>query len=323
MNLGKHLINLPTSFANKSMLVLINGLPLFSKRLADDFGRFDSKSKYVFCDTYNSKLQQLKFLLLLPFADVVISMNGVTDNSGSLNAVLKLKKKLIMQWQGTDSLLAMERFKNGIIKRDYIDHAFHFVDSPWLFDEVSSIHLKPQHVPFKFAEEKMPIEKFNGISAMTYIADKRQAFYGIHKFKAVAEANSEVEFKLFGVINPEVKLPSNVKLFGWVPSAIFQNHLRETPIFFRLAEHEGFPVSVIEAMSSGCEVIMTSPYIYSHQAKTNEEVLNAFEKVKQLVSSRNLIPNHDLINMVKRDYNKDVILSGYIDKIKSIVITQS
>lgn len=301
------------------MLVLINGLPLFSKRLADDLNAFYTSNRFIFCDTYNSKFQQLKFLALLPFADVVISMNGVTDYSGSLNAVLRMKKKLIMQWQGTDSLMALERFKNGTIKRDYIDHASHFVDSPWLFDEVSSIQLKPQHVPFKFAEEKIPIEKFSCISAMTYIADKRQAFYGIHQFKAVAEANPEVEFKLFGVINPEVKLPANVKSFGWVASDVFQKHLRETPIFFRLAEHEGFPVSVIEAMSFGCEVIMTSPYTYSHQAKTNEEVISAFEKVKQLVSSRNLIPNNDLINMVKRDYKRETILSNYIGKIISVV----
>jgi len=144
------------------MLVLINGLPLFSKRLADDLNSFDASIRFVFCDTYNSKVQQLKFLALLPFADLVISMNGVTDNSGSLNAVLKLNKKLVMQWQGTDSLLAMERFKNGTIKRDYIDHAIHFVDSSWLFDELTSINLQPQHLPFKFAEEKVAIEKYNG-----------------------------------------------------------------------------------------------------------------------------------------------------------------
>ncbi|MFM2156027.1 MAG: hypothetical protein RL516_776 [Bacteroidota bacterium] len=301
------------------MLILINGLPLFSKRLADDLNTFDATSKFIFCDTYNSKFQQLKFLALLPFADVVISMNGVTDNSGSLNAVLKLNKKLIMQWQGTDSLLAMERYKNGTIKRDYIDHAFHFVDSPWLFDEVTSINCKPQQVPFKFADEKKTVVNYNGLSGMTYIADNRQAFYGIHQFKAVAENNPTIEFKLFGVVNPDVQLPSNVISFGWVPSDVFQKHLRETPIFFRLAAHEGFPVSVIEAMSFGCEVIMTSPYAYSHQAKTNEEVLNAFEKAKQIVTNRNLTPNHDLINMVKRDYNKEVILRGYIEKIKSVV----
>ncbi len=305
------------------MLVLINGLPLFSKRLADDLNAFDATSKFVFCDTYNSKLQQLKFLALLPFADVVISMNGVTDNSGSLNAVLKLKKKLIMQWQGTDSLLALERYKNGTIKRDYINHAFHFVDSPWLNTELISVGLKPEYVPFKFADVKNVIEKYSSISAMTYIADKRQAFYGIHQFKAVAENNPTIEFKLFGVKSPEVNLPANVKSYGWVTSDVFKKYLQETPIFFRLAEHEGFPVSVIEAMSFGCEVIMTSPYKYSHQAKTIDEVIVAFEKVKEIVSNRNLTPNHELINMVKRDYNKETILSNYIDKIKSIVITQS
>ena len=301
------------------MLVLINGLPLFSKRLADDLNKFDAGSRYIFCNTYNSKLQQLKFLFLLPFADLVISMNGVTDNSGSLNAVLRLKKKLIMQWQGTDSLLAIERFKNGTIKRDYINHALHFVDSPWLNTELLSIGLKPQQVPFKFAEVKNVIEKYTSLSAMTYIADKRQAFYGIHQFKAVAEKYPSIEFKLFGVVNPEVELPINVKSYGWVPSDVFQNHLRETPIFFRLAEHEGFPVSVIEAMSFGCEVIMTSPYEYSYTAKSTEEVLLAFDKVKQLVEDRNLTPNHNLVAMTKRDYDKDTVMKNYIAKIKSIV----
>lgn len=301
------------------MLVLINGLPLFSKRLADDLNKFDVDSHYIFCDTYNSKLQQLKFLALLPFADVVISMNGVTDNSGSLNAVLKLKKKLIMQWQGTDSLLAMERFKNGTIKRDYINHAYHFVDSPWLFEELSSIKLQPKQVPFKFADEKVPIENYSSFSAMTYIADKRQVFYGINQFKAVAEKNPTVEFKLFGVVSPEVILPANVKSFGWVSSDVFQNHLRKTPVFFRLAEHEGFPVSVIEAMSFGSEVIMSMPYQYAHQANSINEVVSAFENVKQIVLNRNLTPNHDLINMVKRDFNKESILGNYIAKIKEAV----
>lgn len=87
-----------------------------------------------------------------------------------------------------------------------------------------------------------------------------------------------------------------------------------------MAEHEGFPVSVIEAMSFGCEVIMASPYKYSHQAKTNDEVIVAFEKVKDIVSNRNFTPNHDLINMVKRDYNKETILRDYIDKVKSVIL---
>ncbi|MFM7015435.1 MAG: glycosyltransferase, partial [Bacteroidota bacterium] len=163
------------------------------------------------------------------------------------------------------------------------------------------------------------VKKYSSLSAMTYIADKRQAFYGIHQFKALAENNPDIEFKLFGVVNHEVELPTNVKSFGWVASDVFQNHLRETPVFLRLAEHEGFPVSVIEALSFGCEVIMTSPYQYTHQAKTNEEVIAAFNKVKDIVKLRDFTPNHDLIEMTKRDYDQTNVISNYIEKIKSIV----
>ena len=86
------------------MRVLINGLPLFAKRLADELQKYDPQSSYIFLDTYNSKWAQLLFFIYLPFSDCVISMNGVTDNSGSLNLVLKWKKKLILQWMGTDIL---------------------------------------------------------------------------------------------------------------------------------------------------------------------------------------------------------------------------
>jgi hypothetical protein len=53
------------------MRVLINGLPLFSERLAKDLKSQDPTSTFLFLDTYNSKWAQLKFILLLPFADLV------------------------------------------------------------------------------------------------------------------------------------------------------------------------------------------------------------------------------------------------------------
>lgn len=82
------------------MRVLINGLPLFAKRLADELQKYDHKSSYIFLDTYNSKWAQLLFFIYLPFSDCVISMNGVTDNSGSLNLVLKWKKKIDSSMDG-------------------------------------------------------------------------------------------------------------------------------------------------------------------------------------------------------------------------------
>ena len=75
------------------MLVLVNGLPLFSKRLVKDLNSLDKNNTYVFADTYYSLWDKIKFFTLLPFSKIVISFNGVSDNSGSLNWVLKFKKK--------------------------------------------------------------------------------------------------------------------------------------------------------------------------------------------------------------------------------------
>jgi len=273
----------------------------------------------VFCDTYSSKWEQLKFLLLLPFYDVVISMNGVTDNSGSMNAVLKNRKKLVLQWMGTDALLGMERLANGTIKRDYIDYAANFVDSSWLMDEVRSLGVQPEMMPIKFIEEKTPVSSYTEISGMTYIAQTRQSFYGINEFCAVAAANPSIPFKLFGVTEPIISLPENIEVMGWVEPAVFQEALRNTPIFIRLAEHEGFPVSVVEATGYGCEVIMRMPFEKALQAKTSDEAIHAFEVAKTRLIARNLEPNHELIDWAKTHFNKQRLMTVYIDKLKQLI----
>ena len=181
------------------MRVLINGLPLFAKRLADELQKYDAKSSYIFLDTYNSKWAQLLFFIYLPFSDCVISMNGVTDNSGSLNLVLKWKKKLILQWMGTDILLAMERFKNSTIDRKYIDSATNFVDAPWMMEELKSANINTENLHFKFVEMNTIIEKYSSISVMSYVAQNRQDFYGMDEIIQLAIVFPEIEFSLYGI----------------------------------------------------------------------------------------------------------------------------
>ena len=118
------------------MRILSNGLPFFSRKLAKDLNAFDEENSYVFYDTYYSKWEQFKFLLALPFAGAVLSSNGVSDKSKSLDLALFFRKKLLMQWHGTDVQLAVERQKNNTINRKYIDAAQHIVSAPWFVDEL-------------------------------------------------------------------------------------------------------------------------------------------------------------------------------------------
>jgi len=134
------------------MLVLINGLPHFSKKIAKDLNEFDSDNKYVFYNTYESKWAQLKFIIALPFCGAVISFNGASDQSSSLDWVIKFKKKLIMQWHGTDVKLAVERKTSNTINRKYIDYAKHLASAPWFIDELKEIIPAITYSPFGYVE---------------------------------------------------------------------------------------------------------------------------------------------------------------------------
>lgn len=300
------------------MRVLINGLPLFAKRMADELQKYDLASNYHFFDTYNSKWAQLLFYLYLPFSDIVISMNGVTDNSGSLNLVLKRRKKLILQWMGTDALLAMERFKKGTIERKYIDYASNFVDSEWLFDEVKSLKVPVEYLYFKSATVQACTEKYESISVVSYVAESRQEFYGMQKIAEIAKVFPSIDFHLYGLKNAEFPTTSNVHFHGWVTPETFAKRLKETPIFLRLTDHDGFSVSVIEALAYGCEVIMSLPFELTHLATSTDEAIEKMLSVISTIEARGMAPNQAVIEAVKLRFNPEILAKNYIQKLKEI-----
>ncbi|MFM7218504.1 MAG: glycosyltransferase [Bacteroidota bacterium] len=301
------------------MRVLINGLPLFGNRLAGQLKAADPDSSFIFCDTYRSRLEQLRFLALLPFTDAVISMNGVTDRSGSLDAVLLFKKKLILQWQGTDALLAMERNQKGTLLRKYIDYALNLVDSDWLEEEIKSIGLQPERLTFKTAPEIQPVVGYERISAMTYIASHRQEFYGIKRVIELANAFPEIPFHVFGTAESQFSTPGNLFFHGWVDPATFTEQLRNTPIFLRLTEHEGFPVSVIEAMAAGCEVIMSMPYADARVSASNAQDKIRFQEALDSLHGRGLIPNQRAVETVYAQFEKTATLQKYLGRLTTFI----
>jgi hypothetical protein len=301
------------------MRVLINGLPLFAERLALQLKKYDSNSSYIFLDTYNSKWAQLKFFLLLPFSDCVISMNGVSDRSGSLDLVVKWKKKLVLQWMGTDALLAMERFANKTIDRKYMDYGHNFVDSEWLMDELKSIQLEPEYLHFKSVEASPNGHTYEKITVVSYIAENRQEFYGMKRIAEIARKFPEIEFHLYGLNSSETPTTKNVIFHGWVKAEVFIEVLRKTPVFLRLTDHDGFSVSVIEALGCGCDVIMSLPFELTHLARNSEEVIEQMNKTIEKVKARGMKPNSEMIEIVKLRYNRETLAKNYIEKLKQIV----
>jgi glycosyltransferase involved in cell wall biosynthesis len=129
----------------------------------------------------------------------------------------------------------------------------------------------------------------------------------------------EVEFNIYGAESTDYTLPANMIVHGWVEQRVFTEQLRETPLFIRLTEHEGFPVSVIEAMATGCEVLMSMPYDPVFVSRTPEGDAVCFSKMIDRLKARAMRPNNDLIEIVERDFNKTNVIPKYYELLERIV----
>ena len=300
------------------MKILINGLPYFSKKLAYDLNGLKTLHSFQFLDTYNSKISKLKFALQISRADGLISMNGVTDQSGSLDLAIRRKKKIWMQWQGTDVLLALKRFKDGTINRKYIDYSFHFTDAPWLAEELKTIGIHAEIIQYKWLPEIDSSTQFQVLAAYSYLAQNREDFYGWQTIKKYALTNPEIQFFIVGSIGKGLdNIPENVQFKGWINSEEMKKLQKEVPIFIRLTEHDGFSLSVLEALANGAEVIWSQPHHLAHFASEDSSAY-AFQMAKKNILDNEMKPNNDNISYIKNNFQKLDVLSNLIKKIEHV-----
>jgi glycosyltransferase involved in cell wall biosynthesis len=300
------------------MLVLINGLKYFGKKLADDLNYLDADNKYVFIDTYNSFFNKLKFIFLLPFSKLVISFNGVSDKSGILNWVLFFQKKMMMQWHGTDVLLAVERYKTNTIDKKYIDYASHFTDAEWLREELKNFISDVQLLPFKYVQLDQNTIPYSAIAVLTYMGKGKEVFYGLEELIEAANSYPSIDFHVIGTKGNNFNYPTNIIFHGWVESSEVLQMMCKIPIFVRLTKHDGNALSVVEALACGCEVIWSYPGKNSHNAKSALELIEKLSFLKTKIEKRAFLPNEENFNYIQNTYNKKTIINNYIKAIHEI-----
>lgn len=296
------------------MRVHFNGLSYFGQKLVSDLTEFDNENTYLFYDTYKKKWEKVRFRFGLRKADLVVSFNGVTSLSGSLDLVVKKRKPLVMYWHGTDVIKALKRKRKGSLVKKYIEHAVHFTDAKWLKEELATIGIQAELVPFKFVEAIENKRQYSSMRVLVYLGQGKEPFYGLSTVRTLAENNPEVDFVIVGSDGKGIDSLPNMQFKGWC-SAEEMRHLRlEIPIFLRCTKHDGNALSVLEALASGMEVLWNYPAEHCHLAQDN--LTDVFDKVKRLVEQRDLMPNQDNINFVSKRYNKDEILANFVSNLK-------
>jgi hypothetical protein len=295
------------------MFILFNGLPYFGKKIVSDLQAYAPEHRFVFADTYYSFWGKLKFVCLLPFANLVVSMNGVSDCSPALDFVIRFRKKLLLYWQGTDVLLAAERTEQKTINSKYIQYGKCVSDADWLIQELATLQVPCNKLLYKWLLPKQLTTKFETVQVFSYFAKSSEDFYGWQQLRILAMQHSSIPFFIAGSDGHGLTIPENVHFLGWIDAAQMKAYYEKCPIFIRLTQHDGYALSVMEALSNGAEVIWTMPHEECFLVTAQEDLNAVFTNVLERVRNNNLQRNEQHRLFIKDTMNKEVILKQLME----------
>jgi len=297
------------------MRVIITGLPLFGKYLAKGLTKVDKENSYKFYNTYYSKKDKIRFFIAVLFADIVVSCKGVSEKSKALDWALFLKKKILMQWQGTDVLEAINRSRSNSINNKYIVKSTHVTDATWLQEELSSININADLLDYKCLKIPVSINREKQKSVLSYVGKNNEQFYGVKSLVSLAKDNPSIHFDVVGTDGKNCEIQPNILYHGWVSKNKLNELMDKAKLVLRLTEHDGNSLNVMEALLNGNEVIWTCPHSLVNYYDGNNlqglftEVLN-----KEWDESR----YQNAVEYFRKKHDKKKVLNTFVDKLKDL-----
>jgi hypothetical protein len=291
------------------MRVLIVGLPLFAKRLRDDLVEFDPDNTYFFLDTYYNKWDRYKALFLIPYVDIIYSINGTLDKSRVFDLAFFLQKRVMMTWVGTDVLKAKELKK---VNNTYLNRAEHYCEVIWIQDELKELNIDAKILNFfnfsGFIKPVMPHGK--NLKVLMYISANRAAYYGWNEIIDVAKMEPGIEFIIVGT-DGSGDIPSNVKCLGWVDD--LDELYNDCHCTIRFVKHDGLSGFVLESLVRGKQVIYSEPLEHCHYVKNSQQISDALTSLqKQLLSGSSLF-NVKGAEYVRNNFGRKFILGKLVE----------
>jgi hypothetical protein len=289
--------------------ILIVGLPLFAQRLQKELQSFDTKNKYFFLDTYYTKKDRIKALFLIPFCDVVYSINGSLSKSGVFDLTLKLKKRLMLTWVGTDVTKAKKESNKN---QNYLNHAEHYCEVNWIKEELKELGINATiqnffNFPREIKQAEFPLSK--QLHILTYMGKNREEYYGWNEILEVAKLNPEVQISVVGTDGIS-ETPDNMKCLGWQQD--MNTHFNQAHCVIRFIEHDGLSGFVLESLLRGKQVIYNQKLEYCLHAKNSDD-MNAFIQSLQYKLKKNeSLFNNEGKEFVLNQFNTNTILSTLV-----------
>lgn len=298
-------------------LVLIIGLPYFASKVKQSLKEIDSGTTYIALNTYYNFFDKIKYLLYLPFATTVYSINGTIEKSRTLSLALGLKKRVVMHWVGSDVIRAKQIYVKNSNYYSHKSRIVHLTDTQWFTKELNDINISATFLPIftvsKTEMQTIPFpEKFN---VLLYIPQDKQEFYGIHRLDNVARQLPEITFMVAGTYKANIPLPENVRLLGWVDN--MHDYIQQSVVCMRFPQHDGLSFFVLESLLLERYVIYNQPLQHTYYVKSDEEIVSKIKELFVLHQRKELPLNKEARLWVSTAFSQDNLLT-----LKSVLLNE-
>lgn len=231
------------------MKIGIVGLPMYAKQLKNRLNAFYPEHQFYHFDTYYKKWDQVRFLLKAPFLDAVFSLNGSVTKSKVFETTLKLNKRLVLNWSGTDVLKSLDAYRAGQFNQELIDKSIHVCQGPWIKEELTEMGIDAGLIQFQYYETTPDLPLPPTFKVLVRIGKNREEFYGIKETIELAQLLPNLTFTIVGIGGYEGCDLKNVEFIEWTNDmdAVYQDHM----VAFRFPFHDGMSPFIMESLSKG------------------------------------------------------------------------
>ena len=127
-----------------------------------------------------------------------------------------------------------------------------------------------------------------------------------------------MNFYIVGTLGEGLQKTKNIKFLGWISKEEMIELRNKSAICLRLPQHDGYSLTVIEALSYGHEVIWTIPHEQCYFIRNVEHAELIFKDVVNNIKNRNLLRNKNNIQFAKSNFSQKIIMSNFIKKIEEV-----
>ncbi len=238
---------------------------------------------------------------------------------------VRRRKPVILHWVGTDVLqvigdrgllqgntLRKVAQRRALLILSRMPNVSHFSAADHLGEELRSVGIQSSTVPMPGPKIRMDVTPLpKQLSAITYIPEGREDFYGLSWVIRLAEDNQDAEFRIVAHSGRGVSAPGNMKFLGWVTPQMMRELYIGSTCVLRLTAHDALASTVLEGVSHGRYAIWTYPAPYAYCVRSYSDLSDAFGQVR-----RHQEPNTHWAEYVARTFDEDVIYSRWSESFR-------